>query len=336
MMRAGRGLGRALALVCSAWPTTITAQTPLTVSPTSHDFGRVAVGATAIHDFAFGGVSLGDSLVMAALSGPDADDWALSGVHGDPGAIMYQPCLEGRTGFLGAFPLVYSGSGCGQRVTFRPRSTGRKRATLGVRARDGSTVRVVLTGEAVEPLCTNEVVWCNFAHLYYGSFYWKIDLRGPAGSNVIDVAVTVDAGKAWCTGSELETGPGGPWRGSITGPGLIGVEFLDDKGTYRITVACPSPEFPDHPDGSAGRASEEAALGTSYSIETYKQTAKAVRADLIGGSNYPAPETDPVNGVTGSVSLTWELTRVKKPPKDRPKEEEPPPPPPPSGRPQRT
>jgi len=310
----------ALVLAGGLWPAISAAQTPLTIAPVSHHFGRIAVGATAIQDFALGGVSLGDSLVVAGLQGPDADDWTLSGVHGaTPAGTVYAPCLQRMTGMPGVtLPLVYSGSGCGQRVTFLPQSTGRKRAELVVIARGGRRIGAVLTGEAVEPLCTTTVVWCNFAHLYSGSLSWKIDLRGVHGSNQISIEVTVDAGEAWCTGSEIETGPAGPWRGTITGPGLIGVEFLSASGgklEYRITVACPTPEFPDHADGSQGQASEPAELGNGYSIETYTQAAAEMnQLELSGGRTYPAPETDPVNGVTGSVSLTWKLTRTKTPP----------------------
>ena len=44
--------------------------------------------------------------------------------------------------------------------------------------------------------------------------------------------------------------------------------------------------------------------------ETYQQRATSIAQNVLkGSSNYPAPETDPVNNVTGSVQVTWNITR---------------------------
>jgi hypothetical protein len=72
------------------------------------------------------------------------------------------------------------------------------------------------------------------------------------------------------------------------------VEFEHDstnKLVYRITAACPTAE-------GMGSPVQRAELG-HHDQETYQQRATTIGQKVLqGGSNYPAPETDPVNGVT--------------------------------------
>jgi hypothetical protein len=201
---------------------------------------------------------------------------------------------------------------------FFPASVGTKRAQMQIVASGGRMATMDLTGTAVAPLCTHTVVPCNYAHLYDGTFSWRIHLQGQAGSDELGLQVAITAGKAECTGTQVSrTADGGSWTGSIVGPGLLGVEFVSDPMyplAYRITVACPSARFPDHADGSKGRASQPAELGTSYSIETDRQPARVAGEPLSGALTYPAPETDPANGVSGAVSVQWNLWRTGQPP----------------------
>jgi hypothetical protein len=58
-----------------------------------------------------------------------------------------------------------------------------------------------------------------------------------------------------------------------------------------------------------GSPVQPAELG-HHDQETYQQRATTIaQKALQGSSNYPAPETDAVNGVTGSVQVTWNITR---------------------------
>ena len=108
-----------------------------------------------------------------------------------------------------------------------------------------------------------------------------------------------------CTGTVRETSNGQTTNGTVSGPGLFAVEFERDstnKLVYRITAACPT---------AAGMGSpvEKAELG-HHDQQTYEQRAASIGQKVLQGrSSYPAPETDSVNGVTGTVQVTWNVTR---------------------------
>ena len=119
------------------------------------------------------------------------------------------------------------------------------------------------------------------------------------------MTVGVKNGVADCLGTVRETSNGQTTTGQISGPGLFAVEFERDsanKLVYRITAACPTP-------AGMGSPVQRAELGHN-DRETYQQPATAIAQKVLkGGSNYPAPETDPVNGVTGTVQVTWNIAR---------------------------
>lgn len=158
---------------------------------------------------------------------------------------------------------------------------------------------------AQTPPCQMKVVSCNYAHLYSGQFSWTITLNGPSSQFHEQVTVSVKNGVADCLGTVRETSNGQTTSGKVSGPGLFAVEFeLDstDKLVYRITAACPT---------AAGMGSpvQPAELG-HHDLETYKQRATAIAQKVLqGSSNYPAPETDEANRVTGTVQVTWNITR---------------------------
>lgn len=121
------------------------------------------------------------------------------------------------------------------------------------------------------------------------------------------VTASVKDGKASCVGTEDITQAGAdPSHYTIDGPGLIGVEIVDDPHyplAYKISVACPNPVQPGDP--RPGPAS----LGNSASIETPNRPMKKIGDNLKDTVDYPAPETDPVNNVTGTVQIAWDLVR---------------------------
>ena len=156
-----------------------------------------------------------------------------------------------------------------------------------------------------EPPCKMTVVSCNYAYLYSGQFSWENTINGPASQFHEQVTVGVKNGVANCLGTVRETSNGQTTAGTVSGPGLFAVEFERDSTNqlvYRITAACPT---------AAGMGSpvQKAELG-HHDYETYEQRATTIgQKVLTGGSSYPAPETDSVNGVTGTVKVAWNIAR---------------------------
>jgi hypothetical protein len=153
--------------------------------------------------------------------------------------------------------------------------------------------------------CKMTVVSCNYAYLYSGEFSWSNTLNGSVSQFREQVTVGVKNGVANCLGTVRETDNGQTRSGTVSGPGLFAVEFERDSTNqlvYRITAACPT---------AAGMGSpvQRAELG-HHDQETYQQRATMIAQKVLkGGSNYPAPETDPANGVTGTVQVIWNITR---------------------------
>ena len=156
-----------------------------------------------------------------------------------------------------------------------------------------------------EPTCQMKVVSCNYAYLYSGQFSWTNTIKGPASQLHEQVTVGVKNGVADCVGTVQETSNGQTTTGKISGPGLFAVEFERDsanKLVYRITAACPTAS-------GMGSPVQPAELGHN-DRESYQQRATSIAQKVLqGGSNYPAPETDAVNGVTGTVQVSWNITR---------------------------
>jgi hypothetical protein len=149
------------------------------------------------------------------------------------------------------------------------------------------------------------VVSCNYAYLYSGSFNWSYSLNGSQSQSLEQVQVGINNGVGNCQGTVRVTEHGRTTTGTIAGPALVAVEFERDSVNnivYNITVACPSV-------AGMGSPVQPAELG-HHDLSTYPQPSTGIAQHVIkGGSNYPAPETDPVNGVTGTVQVTWALTR---------------------------
>ncbi|MFN8573751.1 MAG: hypothetical protein U0132_16970 [Gemmatimonadaceae bacterium] len=156
-----------------------------------------------------------------------------------------------------------------------------------------------------QPQCQMKVVSCNYAYLYSGQFSWTNTISSSQSQFHEQVTVTINNGAGNCLGTVRETENGQTQSGTVSGQALVAVEFEPDSTgqmAYRITVACPSV-------AGMGSPVQPAELG-HHDIETYHQRASAVAQKVVNGSsNYPAPETDSVNGVTGTVQVTWSLTR---------------------------
>jgi hypothetical protein len=275
----------------------------VTVTPASHDFGQVAIGGgsgTTSFRVQMANAGRQDS-VDATIAGPDAPDFRVGS----------SSCKAP----LGTGP-------CSVDVWFAPKIQGPKVARLELTDSKGGKAIAALKGTGVSPVCTNRVVFCNYAHLYSGTFNWTSNLSGPAGSTSETVSVTITHGVAGCNGTVVSTFKGRSRTGAVTGTGLVAVEFDNDTlpngdrdpkagEVYRITVACPSPAFQATAD-EAATPSRPAELGDFFQ-QTYDQRItppfKAPLVDLVGSTSYPAPDVDALNGVNGAVQVNWSLKR---------------------------
>jgi len=144
------------------------------------------------------------------------------------------------------------------------------------------------------------VVPCNYAGLYTGTFSWTSVLDAGSTHYVESVTVTVTNGRAVCNGSVVETGNGQTPNRTVAGAGLFAVEFSGwSNNSYLITAACPTP-------ADAGTPSRPAELG-HFEMKSDWQPAKGLGVDLVGKNSYPSPDSDPLNGVTGTVTIGWTL-----------------------------
>jgi hypothetical protein len=282
-------------------------QATFTVTPTSHDFGDVALGASVAQPFKVvlpPGTPAGSTLSVA-ITGLYSMEFRV-----DPDTLTV------NSGVDCSGPLV-----CTVTVSLFPQTLGPKTGALVITDAHGARVSVPLKGNGVQPLCTNQVVFCNYAHLYSGIFGWTIALSSSIGQDSTWAQVYVTNGSALCMGGAKSVDHGQSRRGVIMGKGLFAVEWLEDPmypWVYQITAACPSPEWPPGPNGEAGTPSEPAELGHNDQ-STLKQPDPRIRAGwtlqqtvarittLQGGLRLPAPETDPLNGVSGVVTIVWNL-----------------------------
>jgi len=262
---------------------TVTVALAFTLQPLSADLGEVAVGggSNAKQFVVSDPAGAARDSITPTLSGRDAADFVL-----EQGGCNNWPAQNQ----------------CSLYVYFYPKSKGVKVAQLDVRDRKGRTVSASLKGTGVAPVCTNNVVFCNYAFLYSGNFDWT------TASETVKVQVV--NGVATCNGSA--TLQGRP-KGIVSGTGLVAVEFVrgtipDSAGkegperlVYRVTVACPSPAVPATSDGAA-LPSRPAELGDFFQ-QTYNQPVDAVAPRTLVGSI-----STPVEG-EGTVSVSWSLMR---------------------------
>lgn len=298
-----RLLGMCVALVAAA----------VTVTPTQHDFGDVGVNGLATMLFSIRippSTDTTDTMTIA-LAGADAVDFVIRDLNYlDPTAP--NPCHANLTPGTPNPPLGWRGGSCLIAFDFRPRSLGPKQARGIIADSRGGQAVVSLRGKGVAALCEMKVVSCNYAHLYSGTFSWQSDLSGPWGQTRLSVTVTVINGVATCDGSEtsvtINDGGRSTDVGSIQGDGLIAIEFETDSAdrpVYRVTAACPSPQWPP----ALNRPVQPAELGNSYFEESYQQPMPNPNSTLRGMRRGAHPDVDSVNGVTGTMTVSWTLQR---------------------------
>jgi hypothetical protein len=244
-----------------------------TISLQRHDFGKAIVGSQVKASF------------RVQLKGPPNPD----------------PKVWNRAAPIGV-GILY----------FVPKRVGPQSAQLIVPFPGERWVGAVLTGEGI-PGCVMKVVSCNYGPLYSGLFSWSRNLISPGSEHKESVQVKITDGVAKCLGTATDTENGRSITGIIDGPGLFAVEFEPDSHfpmAYRITAACPTPAYPAIPeDGVEATKSQPAELGHNDQ-NSEKQPAKEIaQASVEGTIQYEAPETDPVNGVTGTVAISWSLKR---------------------------
>lgn len=195
-------------------------------------------------------------------------------------------------------------------------------------------------------VCRRQLVQCNYAHHFSGTITWEARLRinedkALANARVLDdreeITVTVADGAASCTSSErkadgttYEYGKAvaeGHDSASYNGPGLVTVEFGrgiegdPDRGTadqpdqdwYQIRFACPVVGgrrlAVDLRTGerTINAIPAEAPALDHNDMEIYPKPDKSKGLVLEGSETYEPPEADPVNGVSGTVTVRWSL-----------------------------
>jgi hypothetical protein len=192
---------------------------------------------------------------------------------------------------------------------------------------------------------------CTEADHYSGTVQWAEELNadiGGGGSRSLShrrvtINMVITSGHVECHGSveedrkqwsagrlEMDTKA----SGRLGGPGLFRVAF--DKGgthtvmgatededveldpntpSYDITVACPSPALTQANGGqSQVTPAEPARWGSSYEMQTYDWPGSFDQKALSGKSTTRHPDSDEANGIRGTVTITWSLTKGSLPP----------------------
>lgn len=250
------------------------ARPAISLDPTAHDFGQGLIRGDAWVRFELGGVLRGDSVTMR-LTGPDSADFGLRAFPVGPNPCSPDPWGRSRD--------------CDIIASFHPRSTGPKRAVLEVVDEAGDRATATLTGVGVMPLCTNEVVWCNYAHYYSGHFTYSENIQTERSRSSTTVTVWVRQGDAVCIGGRTQFERGGDpetQTEEINGPGEVGVEFLPgeaDSVVYQISIGCPG-------------------LKAATSKHRAAMTAQAL---LFGSEEYVPFESEADPGATGLTRIMW-------------------------------
>ena len=201
---------------------------------------------------------------------------------------------------------------------------------------------LLLSGSLVAAFASRGVGQTNYAPYFTGTFDWTTSLsvqgdgiNGNISTSTESVSVGVTAGKANCKGTLNETVSTydngklvskSTTVGTISGPGFVLIEFgvgtdtHTDKPVYRIAVSCPthngtitSQSFRPGGGTEVEQITAEPARQGSHEWETYQQLDTTGGQVLKGTTDDPHPDADPANKVTGTVRLTWSLTRIAKP-----------------------
>jgi hypothetical protein len=231
------------------------------------DFGQMLLGLTRNLAAGFGPFSKTVAITLAPDDGPVA-------------AVNIRITGPDAAEFF-AEPLCQASgaSTCSVDVYFLPRTPGVKHATMVVTA-NGHTATTTLTGTGV-------------GGKYSGTISYKRTIVGPYGNYTFNADIAILGEKAFCQGSIIDVSEGGTKTFSLNGPGLFELRW-NGAAEYEMTMSCPDPS----------QNHQRAEWADSF--ESYKQ--KGANGQTLKGSwSEPAPETDPINGVTGTIQMTWEL-----------------------------
>jgi hypothetical protein len=144
--------------------------------------------------------------------------------------------------------------------------------------------------------CRPSLVPCNYAEHFSGKIHMRSTTKvaAPPSESVDEFTVTVVDGKAACVGTVDGK--------TVGGPGLLaierGVSMEDEPGQpwYSISAACPDA------DGTTPNID-------NGQVKTYKQKDSTGFTSLSGKTQEDNPDVDPVNGVTGTITMDWSFTR---------------------------
>lgn len=138
---------------------------------------------------------------------------------------------------------------------------------------------------------TDSLSTYNCAQYYNGTVSRTAELKTADGTETLSIVATVTAGRVSC---RIKEGDGPEFEG----PGMLAVEHggTGNSGRYIIRVWCP------------GAEGERPTRADSPVIDTYEQRS-ADYAALEGKDAHEHPDADPVNGVSGTETIAWRLTR---------------------------
>lgn len=133
----------------------------------------------------------------------------------------------------------------------------------------------------------------NCARYYSGTVTFRSELAVAAeGRSAVTITASIAAGRVTCRveGTDVERFEGAGMLAVITEGPIAG-------GTYDIVLWCP---------GEAG----EAMTRDAYPVVEIRKRRAASFTLLEGSDAWEHPDADPVNGVSGSETVTWSLRRT--------------------------
>jgi hypothetical protein len=245
-----------------------------TLTPTSHDFGNSEIGLPRATVDQF--IASGFPFVFKFRIGLAPND-------GDPRALQLNITgISARDFSVDPDCHLTAAGQCDfAEVYFLPRTPGPKTATLEARI-NGQTASAALSGVGV-------------TGKYSGQIAFQHTIIGTHGRNSYSADVLVVGERAFCSGNAVDVSEGGTQTTSLNGPGLFELRW-NDGTTYSFEFACPNP------------SQNQPKAAWSEAISSYQQQGKT--GDPLKGSwSEPAPETDEVNAVTGTIRMSWKLAK---------------------------
>jgi hypothetical protein len=131
----------------------------------------------------------------------------------------------------------------------------------------------------------------NCAQYYTGTVTLTSDLKGPDLHQTFRVVATVTGGRVSCQVKGTEVG-------DFEGPGMLALEpaNTENSGEYSFSVWCP-----ESADKRARRRDTPLIMIRDQRATNY--------AMLEGKDSYDHPDSDEVNGLSGTETITWALRR---------------------------